>query len=179
MVWTLPLKALAMLDTALLYLTEMQYVQVATLRSVVGSFVSAFFLRRSLLAVLNNVFVVFKRRPGGEWVQMCGPLKRELVCARRLLPLARARMDRGVAPLVVAQDAEGESEVSLGGWGLGACFPPEAGLWRWQLNTCHEAFPEPMNASPRCPARLLLPRGPVTLSSPAAGPMGQFGGSIF
>ena len=53
-------------------------------------------------------------------------VKSELKAARKLLPLAYGDVGRKVLPIVVAQDAEGESNRGLGGWGLGIGFPDPA-----------------------------------------------------
>ena len=50
-------------------------------------------------------------------------VREELRAVRHLLPMVFVRLDAGVLPAVFAQDAEGVSDASLAGWGLGVSFP--------------------------------------------------------
>ena len=54
-------------------------------------------------------------------------VRAELRVARLLLSLAWGDTHRLIAPIVLAQDAEGVNERDAGGWGIGfSCPPPSA-----------------------------------------------------
>ena len=54
---------------------------------------------------------------------------------------------RTVLPVVVAQDAEGESAGGLGGWGLGVAFPPQAEVVRLLMECIGRGVPRESEVS--------------------------------
>jgi hypothetical protein len=121
--WQIPLVTICNIEMALLYLTQQKTIKVQTLRAIIGFLVWLFLLRRNLLSIFHRVYDILKECSDDEFVPMAGGIFQELVAARRLLLFSYADTARRVFPIVGAQDAEGESNTSLGGWGLGVAAP--------------------------------------------------------
>jgi hypothetical protein len=116
---------LAKLDSALRYLCNRKPIHTNTLHSIIGIIIWVFLLRRSLLCLIQVSFDIIRQyRDNDTTILLPAKLKYELINIRRVLPFVYGDVSRGVLPLVLAQDAEGVSESSLGGWGLGVSFPP-------------------------------------------------------
>ena len=88
-----------------------------------GVIVWAFLLIRPLLSVLHRAFAVLHQHEDTDLIPLSAHLRKELTTARRILPWVFGDVGRTFLPIVIAQDAEGESGGGLGGWGLGFSFP--------------------------------------------------------
>ncbi|CAE8615559.1 unnamed protein product [Polarella glacialis] len=120
----LPVKTLVRLDFALNFLVKQKWVFATTIQSVLGLLVWAFLLKRPLLSIFFDIYGRVRSTEYKQWGWMIAGLRAELLAARRILPLCYADCHRLVLPFVMAQDAEGEGEGGLGGWGLGVAAPP-------------------------------------------------------
>ena len=88
------------------------------------------------------VFDLFRVYHDTDSVWMSRAVRSELNSARKLLPLAYGDVGRRVLPVVVAQDAEGESNRGLGGWGLGVGFPPPQQIVSVALSSLGRGIPK-------------------------------------
>ena len=78
----------------------------------------------------------------GSVVKMSRAVRQELRAVRRILPLFYADTYRCVSPVVFAQDAEGESNHGLGGWGIGYAFPPPAEIVELAMRSIAHGLPD-------------------------------------
>ena len=121
----IPTTVLGLLDKALGHLLSSPFVAVELLHSVVGDVQWYFLLRRLLLPLLHATYGIFLRFEPQGCSRLPRNVRDELRAVKRLLSLAFGDIGKQVLPVVFAQDAEGVSECSLGGWGFGfLCLPP-------------------------------------------------------
>ena len=85
--WTLPARKLAVIEAAFHQLLEMPVVDVAVLRSVIGSITWAILLRRCLLSVWHAVYDVLLSFSDGCVIKLSPAVRAELRCVKHVLPL--------------------------------------------------------------------------------------------
>ena len=74
-----------------------------------------------MYSILHAAYDVFQAFEDGTVVRLSAAVKAELKCARRLLILAWSDVHRLIAPIVLAQDAEGANATDSSGWGFRIC----------------------------------------------------------
>ena len=148
--WVVPPRTLATLSAALLHLDDLARWKVGIVHSLVGVLVWCFLLRRSLLSVFFATFQWIRDHDDERVLEPPLRVRRELRAARRLLPMAFGDLGLKVLPAVVAQDAEGESAEGLGGWGLGASFPPFEEVLQVLSEACGRGMPRASELAMSC-----------------------------
>ena len=83
-----------------------------------------------MLSLFYHAFEWIGRLPESTVARPPRRVREELRAVRHLLPMIFGRLDAGVLPAVFAQDAEGVSDASLGGWCLGVSIPAPEELVR-------------------------------------------------
>ena len=137
----LPSKRLAELDCALSHFLTFNRFRVSILRSIVGVANWVCLLRRPLFSIFHAVYDVLQCYEDNCYVLLSRAVKEELLAFKRLLPLAYADTYRTVSPIVVASDAEGESNAGKGGWGLGYSQPPLSEVIELAMKSLSKGLP--------------------------------------
>ena len=103
-----------------------------------------------MLSVFYDIFAWIGRHDSDTWARTPERVRAEVRAARRLLSLCFGDVTAGVLPVLFAQDAEGDSNRGLGGWGLGVGFPDEEGLLRVLSESIGRGVPRDMDLSLSC-----------------------------
>ena len=148
--WSVPPRTLALLTAALQHLDDLPMWKVGIVHSLLGILVWCFLLCRNLLSIFFDSFRWVRDNDDERELEPPPKVRRELRTARRLLPLAFGDLGLRVLPAVAAQDAEGASETSLGGWGIGISFPPFEQVLQVLSEACGRGMPKASELAMSC-----------------------------
>ena len=113
------------ISLACLYLASCRKWHAIVLERILGFLAWMFSLRRPLFVLLGALFQ-FCRVHRGKQAFGWPTARQELVAVARLVPLAAVSLAQPLAPIEIAQDAEGPSRVDAGGAGVVARVLPDA-----------------------------------------------------
>lgn len=116
-IFRLPVNKMVLLRLALLELADRRWVQVRTLRSVVGVWIFGALLCRDLLSIPHSIFQ-FMTEYEDSLAEWWPSARREARMMARVTGLMQCHVGSAILPWLFATDAMGANEVDNGGFGM-------------------------------------------------------------
>eukprot|EP00438_Fugacium_kawagutii_P019968 Skav222678 [mRNA] locus=scaffold1471:8076:12526:- [translate_table: standard] len=160
----LPLKKMALLREALLYLVNQPKVSVDVLRSLLGMWIFGSLLRRELLSIPHAIFH-FIDRHAGEVVNWWPTARDEVRAMAHTVSLMSVHVGAPILPWLFATDAMGANDVDWGGYGMAVTQLDECeidSLLR-QGEAVGRTVPRADGGGAKHPCKSLQPTVPFTL----------------